>query len=88
MKKVLLLFVVAFFILSITAQNAYLPFTKNNSLAIGKEVIRTINSESASGLEIEYEFPGATVSQKTENNKTYHFLHVDGFSDLHEVCKP
>ncbi len=88
MKKISLLFVIGVISLSISAQNSFLPFSKKNSLAIGKEVIRTVNDQSLSGMEIEYEFPGAIVSRKTVNNEDYQYLHIDGFSYLKEVGKP
>jgi len=88
MKRVLLLFTAFVFSVSLHAQNSFLSFSKNGKLTTAEEIVRNINDQNLEYLEIEYNFPGAIVSEKNANNETYQYLHIDGFSYLKEVGKP
>lgn len=88
MKKVLTLFVIAVFSLSLTAQNPFLPFAKTKDLTVDNEPEISIQDQQLAGLEIEYKFPGAIISEKTVNNDIYQYLHIDGFSYLTDIGKP
>ncbi|MBI4647063.1 MAG: DUF1573 domain-containing protein, partial [Bacteroidia bacterium] len=41
-----------------------------------------------SGFEAEYNFPGAAVTEKSVNDVLYHYLIINGFSQMQEVGRP
>jgi PKD repeat protein len=88
MKRVLLFLFIGIYSLSITAQNSFLPFSQQGTNTSGGEVAMTINDQSFSGIEIEYEFPGAVISEKMVNGQSYQYLHIEGFSHMKDVGKP
>ena len=67
-----MLILLALFSVTVFSQNTFLSFTENARKASeDKTPVRTINDNGVDGMVIEYTFPGASVVEKTANNKTY-----------------
>lgn len=71
----------------IFAQSYFLPFDSKKS---GKEetLPERVVTDIGNGLEVEYNFIGATVSDIEVENKIYNILRIDGFGLAQNVGKP
>ncbi|HIN39451.1 MAG TPA: hypothetical protein EYM84_04185, partial [Flavobacteriales bacterium] len=54
----------------------------------GSEPARNLIASNERFCEMEYLFNGFTVTEKEQDGKTYHYIHIDGFGKMTEVGKP
>ena len=80
----------AFMLLSscVFAQTGFLHFSQNEMTFQTKMPVRTVEEKGTNKLILEYQFPGALVSQQTENGINFQNIFIEGFSHLKEVGKP
>ena len=86
-KKLLIIAIVL--ISSFTySQSSYISFNNKTFKNKSTMPVRTISDNGIKGIEIEYNFSGASISQTIVNKTTYQFLHIEGFGKTTEVGKP
>ncbi len=49
---------------------------------------RTITDNNTDNVEVDYSFQGANVTSTTVKKTVYNYLHIEGFSKMHDVGKP
>ncbi|MBN1113476.1 MAG: hypothetical protein JXA53_11255, partial [Bacteroidales bacterium] len=74
------------------AQNKYLSFAKNQTSlresGESTEPKRVLNDVKSQYLEVSYTFPGAMVSEQTNSDDVYNFLHIYGFGKMGQIGAP
>jgi len=88
MKRILLILVVFIFACQLRAQNSnpsnYIYFGGNENV----EPTRQIEDGGTLYVEIEYNFPCISTSEKISDGKLYHYIHIQGFGKMGAVGKP
>lgn len=69
-------------------QTRYIDFTNGLLKASSTSPHRTYTDNGLSNVEIEYQFSGATLSQKQVNTTTYDYLDIKDFNKMSDVGKP
>ncbi len=69
-------------------QNSLINFTTNSSLNVLPEVSRKIQDYGLKGINATYQFPGASVSNKLEQQINFQFYTIKDFSHLKTVGRP
>ncbi|MFC2111291.1 C25 family cysteine peptidase [Bacteroidota bacterium] len=87
MKKLLIIIFVLFCNFTFS-QNSFISFT-NKSLGNPSTMpVRSIEDNGVRGIEIEYSFNGAIISNTIVNKTAYQFLHIEGYGKTSEVGRP
>lgn len=92
--KELSIFIVAFIALltsnTINAQNTYLSFADGEKQLVSQNTlpVRHVKNFFEQGVEIQFEFPGAIVSEKEAKGDVYNYLHLDGIHKMGQVGAP
>lgn len=87
MKKFLIIIFVLLGCFSFS-QNSYISFNNKVLKNTGTMPLRSIDDNGVRGIEIEYSFSGANISQTIVGKTPYQFLHIEGYGKLSEVEKP
>jgi PKD repeat protein len=88
MKAILLMFILSIALIHSYAQKHMLSFDYEARLIESTKPIRTVTDEGAFGVTVNYQFPGASYFYKFDNNDTFQFMNIEGFSHLQEIGKP
>jgi len=73
------------------SQNKYLSFTEGIKDKVTKQNTlpnRIFANFNIAGVEIDYQFTGAYISEKQVKKTTYNYLHIEGFAKMRQVGAP
>lgn len=73
-----------------SGQNNYISFEENHLSSNENATLpaMVMNDKGIESIELEYTFPGATVTFRKVNNTDYCFLHIDGFGMMGKEGQP
>ena len=86
----LLILVVLLPATKLLSQNDYISFSQNEKYDQLQPAFPSldINDDGVNGITLEYNFPGAEISETIVNNTVYNYIHIEGFSKMKEIGKP
>lgn len=90
MKHISILISVLFFTFLSFSQSKYLSFQNGiqNFKEDTSEPIRIIKNQKSQGIEINYQFSGAIISEKNVKNTSYSFINISKFAKMSQVGAP
>ncbi|MEA3494852.1 MAG: C25 family cysteine peptidase [Bacteroidota bacterium] len=86
-KNIFLITIITLASFSLFSQSTFIPFSSLSELVINKDVSKNIDDSKSGEIIVEYQIPGAYLTQQQVGETIYKFLSVEGFSKLHEVGK-
>lgn len=87
-KSTLLLTSFLLFSLAIAQTPRYVSFNEQKSSDYQTLPKRAIINENTQFIELNYEFPGATITNKTINGKVFQMVNIEGYAPMTELGKP